>query len=155
MSNNDILRRLRYAFNLSDSKMMELFASGGQEVTRAEVSNWLKKEGTEDYKGIYDKQLATFLNGFINDRRGKREGAQPKPEKTLNNNIIFRKLKIALNLKDEDILAIMELADFKISKHELSAFFRKPGQRQYRQCKDQILRNFIYGLQDKYRKREE
>ncbi len=54
------------------------------------------------------------------------EGLQPAPEKRLTNNIVFRKLKIALNLKDEDILEIMALAHLSISKHELSAFFRKP-----------------------------
>lgn len=151
MNNSDIFRRLRFAFNFSDAKMVELFALTDVVVTREQVSHWLKKEDDPNHKGIYDKDLATFLNGFIIDRRGKREGPPPKPEKSLNNNMIFRKLKIALNLIDEDILAILELADMRISKHELSAFFRNPKQSQYRLCKDQILRNFIYGLQAKYR----
>jgi uncharacterized protein YehS (DUF1456 family) len=95
--------------------------------------------------------LAIFLNGFINDRRGKREGQQPVPEKRLTNNVIFKKLRIALNLKSEDVLDILELAPLRISKHELSAFFRKPGHKHYRQCKDQVLRNFLKGIQLKYR----
>jgi uncharacterized protein YehS (DUF1456 family) len=94
--------------------------------------------------------MAIFLNGFINEKRGKKEGVQPEPEKRLNNNIILRKLKIALNLKDEDILEILMLADLRISKHELSAFFRNPNQEQYRLCKDQVLRNFLFGMQKKY-----
>ena len=151
MNNNDILRRIRYAFDFDDTKMMALFASGGQEVSRAEISDWLKKDDNPDQKSLYDKQLATFLNGLINDKRGKREGEQPKPEKTLNNNIIFRKLRIALNLKDDDIIAIYDLVDMIISKHELSAIFRKPTQRQFRPCKDQFLRNFLHGMQLKYR----
>ena len=65
MTNNDILRRLRFAFNFDDDTMMKLFALGGQEVTRAEVSNWLKKEEDEDHVGIYDKQLAVFLLSLI------------------------------------------------------------------------------------------
>jgi uncharacterized protein YehS (DUF1456 family) len=151
MTNNDILRRIRYAFDFSDSKMIQLFAMADYEVTRGDVSDWLKKEDDPAVLSLHDKHLAIFLNGLINDRRGRKDGEQPKPEKTLNNNIIFRKLKIALNLKDEDILEILELADMRISKHELSAFFRKPDQDQYRPCKDQILRNFIQGLQIKYR----
>jgi len=75
----------------------------------------------------------------------------PEPEQRLTNNIIFRKLKIALNLKAEDILEIMKLAGIRISKHELSAFFRKPDHKNYRECKDQILRNFLKGVQIKYR----
>ncbi len=151
MKNNDILRRLRYAFDFTDSKMISLFRLGGEEVTREEVSDWLKKEDDPAFKSLHDIKLAVFLNGLINDRRGKKEGEQPKLEKELNNNIIFRKLKIALNLKEEDILAIFSLVGMNISKHEISAFFRSPEQHQYRLCKDQILRNFIQGLQLKYR----
>lgn len=151
MNNNDILRRIRYTFDFSDSIMIKIFGNAGLVVTRAEISDWLKKEDDPEYAEIYDKELAVFLTGFIIEKRGKKEGEEPKPEKKLNNNIIFRKLKIALNLKDEDILSILELADFRISKHELSAFFRNPSQNQYRLCKDQVLRNFLKGMQLKYR----
>ena len=152
MNNNDILRRLRYTFNFNDDKMIELFALADQEVTRAEISNWMKKDDDPDFKELYDKELAVFLNGFIIDRRGKKEGPAPVAEKSLNNNLIFRKLKIALNLQDDDILDILALADMRFGKHELSALFRNPNQSQFRPCKDQILRNFIHGLQLKYRK---
>ncbi len=144
------MRRIRYTFDFNDAKMIELFGLGDQEVTRAQISDWMKREDDPSYLELDDTQLAIFLNGLIVEKRGKKEGEQPAPEKRLNNNIIFRKLKIALNLKDEDILAILQLADFKISKHELSALFRKPNQEQYRPCQDQILRNFLQGLQKKY-----
>ena len=149
--NNDVLRRIRYIFDYGDDKMIALFAQAGSEVTREQVSNWLKKEDQDDYQALGDAQLAEFLNGLINDRRGKKEGAQPPLETRLTNNIIFRKLKIALDLKDDDILAILKLVDLRLSRHELSAFFRKAGHKHYRECKDQILRNFIKGLQVKYR----
>ena len=151
MNNNDILRRLRYTFDFNDDKMISLFALADHKVTRAAVSDWLKKEEDEAYKALSDKEFAIFLNGFIIDRRGKKEGPQPKPESQLNNNIIFRKLKIALALKDHDILDILASVEFRMSKHELSAFFRKPIQSQYRPCQDQILRNFLHGMQKKYR----
>ena len=151
MTNNDILRRLRYIFNFGDSKMIALFGLAGHQVTRGHISNLLKKDDDPAYHECSDHQLAIFLNGLINDKRGKKEGAQPEPESHLTNNIIFMKLKIALNLKAEDVLEIMELAGFRMSKHELSAFFRKPGHKHYRECKDQILRNFLKGMQLKYR----
>ena len=150
MTNNDILRRLRYTFDLNDNQVIAIFALAGLEVNRAQISEWLKKDDDPDYKPIYDPQLAVFLTGFIIHKRGKKEGEEPKSEKKLNNNIVFRKLKIALSLKDEDITEILELVDFRMSKHELSAFFRNPTQNQYRPCKDQVLRNFIHGLQEKY-----
>mgnify|MGYP005991183027 CR=1 FL=1 len=152
MHNNDILRRLRYNFDFSDAEMIQLFKLAEVDVDRTQISNWLKKDEDPEFDSIYDKDLAIFLNGFINLKRGKKEGEQAKPEKSLNNNIIFRKLKIALNLRDEDILEIFKLVDFRISKHELSDFFRKPDHKHYRPCKDQFLRNFLYGMQVKYRK---
>jgi uncharacterized protein YehS (DUF1456 family) len=151
MTNNDILRRIRYIFDLSDSKMIAIFSMADYEATREQISDWLKKDDDPAFKECSDTQLAVFLNGWINDRRGKREGAQPEPEKRLTNNIVFMKLRIALNLKAEDILEIMALTNLCISKHELSAFFRKPGHKHYRECKDQILRNFLKGVQLKYR----
>lgn len=152
MKNNDILRRLRYTFNFGDDKMIEIFAKGGMITSRADVSDYLKKEEEESHKSLNDRIFAMFLNGFIANFRGEKEGGIPEPEKQLNNNVIFRKLKIALNFKDEDIIDIYDLVGMRISKHELSAFFRNPSQPQYRECKDQFLRNFLEGLQVKYRK---
>ena len=151
MTKNDILRRIRYAFDFNDSKMIAIFGMADHEVTREQVSKWLKKDDDPDFEELADIDLAIYLNGLINDRRGKREGAQPEPEKRVNNNIILRKLKIALDLKAEDILEILTLSDTEISKHELSAFFRKPDHKHFRKCKDQILRKFIDGIQTKYR----
>jgi len=131
--------------------MIAVFGLADHQVTREQISNWLKKDDDPAYQKCSDIQLAIFLNGLINDKRGKKEGPQPEPEQRLTNNIIFRKLKIALNLKAEDVLEIMDLANLRISKHELSAFFRKPGHKHYRDCKDQILRNFLKGVQLKYR----
>lgn len=152
MNTNDVLRRIRYIFDINDSGMIRVFGHGGLRVTREEISDWLKKEEDPDYKACNDSQLAIFLNGFIIEKRGKKEGAdKPEAETRLTNNNIFMKLKIALNLKSEDVLEILQLAEFQLSKHELSAFFRKPGHKHYRDCKDQVLRNFLKGLQMKYR----
>ncbi|HEY5674330.1 MAG TPA: DUF1456 family protein [Malonomonas sp.] len=151
MTNNDILRRIRFIFDFNDSKMMALFGLAELQVTREQISAWLKKEEDPAHQKCSDKQLATFLNGLIIDKRGKKPGGQPEPESRLNNNIIFRKLKIALNLQAEEILEIMTLAQGRISKHELSAFFRTPEHKHFRDCNDQILRNFLKGAQLKYR----
>ena len=154
MTNNDIFRRIRYIFDYNDSKMIAVFGLADSKVTRAQVSDWLKKEDDPAFQKCSDSQLALFLNGLIIERRGKKEGAQPGPERRLNNNIIFRKLKIALDLKAEDILAILAQSDMRISKHELSALFRKPDHKHYRECNDQILRNFLNGVQLKYREKQ-
>ncbi|SMO61646.1 Uncharacterized conserved protein YehS, DUF1456 family [Saccharicrinis carchari] len=151
MNNNDVLKSLRYTFDFSDNKMIEIFGLAKVEVNRAQVSDWLKKEEDESFKTLIDSYMSAFLNGLIILKRGAKDGQAPVNEKRLNNNLILRKLKIALALKDHDMIELLSLADFKISKHEISAFFRKPGQNQYRVCKDQILRKLMFGLQKKIR----
>lgn len=152
MINNDILRRIRYTFDYSDSKMKDIFLLAESDVTREQIIAWLKREDEDGYINCTDIQFATFLNGLINEKRGKKESNQIKPEKRLTNNIIMIKLKIALNLKSDDVIEILDLSGLRISKHELSAFFRKETHKNYRTCKDQILRNFLNGMQLKYRK---
>lgn len=150
MTNNDIIRRLRYLFNYNDDKMVSLFKLADYDVERAVVTTWLKKEDNPLAKEITDKELAIFLNGLIIEKRGKRDGPPPEPEDPLSNNMILQKLKIALNLKSDDILELFDLVGVKLSKHELSAFFRKPDHKSYRDCLDQYLRNFMNALQKKY-----
>lgn len=154
MINNDILRRIRYIFDYDDAKMIEIFALADTEVRRGHIISWLLKEDEPSYQECNDRMLATFLNGLICEKRGKREGPQPKPEKFVTNNLILKKLRIALELQSEDIIEILKLADFELSASELGSFFRKPGHRNYRICKDQVLRNFLMGLQIKLRGNE-
>jgi uncharacterized protein YehS (DUF1456 family) len=154
MTNSDLIRTIRYIFDFKDRKMVDLFEAGGLEVKREQVANWLKREEEPFFETIVDIDLAAFLNGFIVENRGKKGGDEPKAEKTLTNNIVFRKLRIALDLKEDDVLEILSSVGMHISPHELSAFFRKPSQAQYRPCKDQILRNFLGGLEKRYRKED-
>lgn len=155
MNKNDILRRVRYILDLSDKKMIQLFASVDHAVSIEQLHAWFRDEENPNFKRIKDRELSLFLNSLIDDRRGKKEGASPQIEKKLTNNNIFMKLKIALDLKAEDVLEVLELAGLTISKHELSALFRKPGHKHYRECKDQIMRNFLMGLQLKFRPKED
>lgn len=151
MTNNDILRRIRYTFDLKDSAVIDILALGDIDVTEEQVAAWLKREEDDGFLEMSDREMVAFLNGFINLKRGKRDGAQPPPEERLNNNMVMQKLRIALNLQAEGVLEILELADFRLSKHELSAFFRKPANKNYRECKDQVLRRFLLGLQLQFR----
>ena len=151
MTTNDILRRTRYAFDYNDIQMMEFFASGGMQVTREQVKSWLLRDEYDGFVAATHEELATFLNGFINAKRGKKEGVQPVAEKILTNNIVLRKFKIAMNWRDEDILETLMLGDMKFSKHELSALFRKPTHTHYRLCKDQLIRKLLIGMHRRYR----
>lgn len=145
------MRRVRYIFDIKDTEIIEYFGTYKKEISRSQLDKWLLKDDHPDQVSLYDIDLAIFLNGFISAKRGQKEGELPKPEKTLNNNIILRKLKIALNLKDVDIIEIMDKADMRISKPELNAFFRREDHKHYRRCLDQFLRSFLQGCQIKYK----
>ncbi len=147
MTNNDIFRLLLSTFDLNEGAVIKIFALADFKTTQEQVATWLKNEDDEAFIKLIDTELAIFLNGFINFKRGKRDGGQAKPEGHLNNNMIFQKLRIALNLKTEDILNILELADFHLSKHELSALFRKPANKHYKKCRDETLQFFLQGIQ--------
>lgn len=151
MTNNDILKRIRYILDLSDIKMIEIFSHAELNIDRSTVSNWLKKEEDPLSEDITDRELSIFLNGLVIEKRGKREGPLPEIEDPLSNNVILRKLKIAFNLKTTDILELFASIGKKISKHELSSFFRHPENKSYRLCMDQYLRHFLNALQAKYR----
>ncbi|MFM4704482.1 DUF1456 family protein [Aeromonas crassostreae] len=153
MTNNDILRRLRYALNISNDQMVEMFAKGNLPVTHAQLHSWLMKEAEEGevqeagFAACPDSALSQFLDGMIAVRRGVKEDAPPQQiPNRINNNLILRKLRIALNFKEEDMLATLKAADFKLSKSELSALFRAKDHKHYQDCGDQILRNFLLGL---------
>ncbi|MRI01984.1 DUF1456 family protein [Kriegella sp. EG-1] len=64
----------------------------------------------------------------------------------MTNNDVLKKLRVALRLRDDEIVEILALVDFKISKSELGALFRNEDHPNYRECGDQILRNFLNGL---------
>jgi|SRR5690625_4317869 len=154
MTNNDILRRLRFLFDYNDQEMIDIFALAEYEVDKTDVVDWLAKEDAPLFKEISDTELAIFLNGVIIEKRGRRDGPLPEPEHPLTNNMILQKLRIALKLTSDDILALFASVDVNLSKHELSAFFRNPKHRSYRECLDQYLRNFLTALQKQKLKRQ-
>lgn len=154
MINNDILRRVRYALEINDSSMIEIFKQADYHMALPELISLLKKDDEQGFMECSDKIMEHFLNGLIYSRRGKiesKQGQDKKTNSTLSNNTILKKLRIALELREEDMLEIMEIADMKVSKSELTALFRKEGHKNYKDCGDQFLRNFIKGLTIRYR----
>jgi uncharacterized protein YehS (DUF1456 family) len=149
MTNNDLLRRLRYALNLNGTLIAEICALGGGDIGPADVLKLLKKEDESGFVACDDSLLSSFLDGLIIHKRGPREPmtvSLQAPAGVLNNNLILRKLRIALELNDSDMLDIFRQAGVALSKPELSALFRAEGHRNYKECGDQLLRNFVRGL---------
>ncbi len=147
MTNNDILRGVRYILNVSETKLIEIIALTGFKVSTEDLSAFLKQEHEEGYKNCGDKVLSQFLDGLVIYKRGKKVNAPDQPfEISLTNNMILKKLRVAFELKDDDIVQLIGKAGLKVSKSELGAFFRKPDHRNYRDCGNQFLRNLLKGM---------
>ncbi len=139
-------------FDLNDQLILSVFKLGGCEVTKPELAAWMLSEEKPEFVLCEDEKLARFLNGLIIHKRGAKGEGIPEPESILSNNIMLRKLKIALNLQAEDLLEILKLSDVTLSKHELSALFRRPDHKNYRECSDQLFDNLLEGMEQRYRK---
>ena len=147
MIHNDVLRSVRYMLDISDAKVVEIIGLGGLEVSKTDITHYLKKDEEEGFVHCPDQVMAHFLDGLVIFKRGKDESRPPLPiELPITNNIILKKLRVAFELKEDDMHAILKAADFPVSKPELSALFRKFGHNNYRPCGDQLLRNFLKGL---------
>ena len=146
MINNDILRRISKTLNVSNEKILAIFTLGQCAVTTEQLTDFFKEKDDSAYQELSDAQLASFLNGLIIEKRGKKDGPEHPIEQVLSNNAIFNKLKIALSLKADEVLAIFALAELTLSKYELSAFFRNVNHKHYRQCSDEVLSTFLKGL---------
>lgn len=157
LKNNDILRRVRYALDLKDSTMVKIFEYGGMKYSKEEIKNILKREEEDDFLKCNNKMLEAFLEGFIILKRGKQKQDPNKKVEVAKitknniNNVILRKLRIALSLKSDDMLHILKLAGVEISPSELSAIFRKEDHKNYRECGDRYVRNFLKGMVIYYR----
>ncbi|ASG28072.1 DUF1456 family protein [Fusobacterium polymorphum] len=150
MTNNDFLRRLRYALNIKDNVMVQIFKKGNIVLTREDVIDYLKKDIDEGFKKLNNNDLIAFLDGLIIQKRGKREDGIPIPQvkvtKNNLNNILLRKLRIALSFKSYDMIKIFKLGGVEISEGELSALFRSEDHKNYKECGDKYIRVFLKGL---------
>ena len=147
MTNNTVLRGVRYLLNVPDAKMREIVALTGTGVKASDMDAYLKKEEEPGYIECPDLVMASFLNGLILFKRGRDE-TKPLPplETPITNNIVLKKLRVAFQLKDTDIITLIQKSGLSLTKTELSAFFRQPDHRNYRECHDQYLRNLLKGL---------
>jgi uncharacterized protein YehS (DUF1456 family) len=152
VTHNDLLRRLRWALDLSDAALRETFAAGGAAVEPAQLANLLRADDDPAQRPLSDDLFGAFLDGLVALRRGRRDGEPPRAPAPMNNNRVLRALRIALQLTDKEMIEVMGLADIRVSRGELSALFRAEGHDNYRVCGDQFVRNFVKGLGLRHRR---
>jgi len=149
MINNDVLRSMRYALDLSDNHVVVLceLADPAFPVTTADAHAWLRQDNEPGFEPCSDAALAHVLDGLIVHLRGRDE-SQPRRaiETRIDNNLILKKLRVAFQLRDIDLQEIFQSAGFAVTKPELSAVFRQRDHKNFRRAGDQLLRYFLKGL---------
>ena len=154
MINNDVMRSIRYMLDLGDARVVEItrLADPDFPLDKADIPALLKRDGEDGAVICSDRVMAHFLDGLILHYRGRDESQPPRPVETrITNNLVLKKLRVAFQLKDVDMHDIFQAAGFPLTKPELTALFRQPGHKHYRPCGDQILRNFLKGLNLRFR----
>jgi uncharacterized protein YehS (DUF1456 family) len=149
MINNDILRSIRYMLDLSELKVVQItkLADADFALEKSQVMAYLKKDDDPEYQDCSDAVLAHFLDGLVIHYRGRDPNFPARPmEARVTNNLVLKKLRVAFELKDSDILQAFADAGFNVTKPEVSALFRQADHRNFRACGDQMLRNFLKGL---------
>lgn len=161
MNNNERLMRLKNALNIDDAGMIEIFKLGYMEFSTEEIN----KMCLVAYENYSDEEKAAvkvcendifeaFLNGFIILKRGENESDKGKPRPLMLgekdrknvNNVLLKKMKIALSLTNDDLIDIFESVGTTTSNRELSPIFRKEGHKHYKKCSDAFALAFIDGI---------
>jgi len=155
MRNDDVIQSIRYMLDLNDIEIANILKLRGYKPERGEVAQIFKSQNLPDGEKGEDCShvlMGHFLDGLIYHERGKNKKHPPRPIKTpVTNNIVLKKLRVAFKLQENDMHNILERGGFSISKHEMSALFRRKGHKNYRECGDQILRYFLKGLTEHLR----
>ncbi|TVQ06213.1 MAG: DUF1456 family protein [Balneolaceae bacterium] len=155
MRNDDVIKSIRFILDVNDAAIAEILKLGGYNPSRDEVA-YIFEEPAENKEKVDITHTITahFLDGLIIHKRGKDDKYPPRPITVpVNNNTVLKKLRVAFQLRDEDIIQILKETGFNISKNELSALFRDNKHRNFKICGDQLLRYFLKGLAMRERKR--
>ena len=155
MTNNEVIKSVRYTLEIKNKEVLQMIQACGVELTILDVVNLLKNEEDEGFLECSTETIYAFLDGLILQRRGPIDGPVKKiSTSTIDNNTILRKLRIAFEMRDTDLIATIESVGLRISKSELSALFRAPSHKNFIKCGDQFLRNFLKGLTHRFRPNE-
>ncbi len=152
MTNNEVMKSVRYSLDIKNKEVVQMIKDGGVELTVLDVVDLLKKDDEEEFIECPAETLHAFLDGLILERRGPSDGPAKKfSTANINNNMVLRKLRIAFEMKDTDMISTMKSVGFSVSKGEISALFRAPSHKHFKKCGDQFLRNFLKGVAHGFR----
>jgi len=151
LNTNNILYKIQKALNLNSNEILKAYELEAYKMESTHLDSLLKRRQDKDFKLCSYEELGVFLDGLVTLKRG------PSPKKSdtneaveLTNNLILKKLRIALELKEAETEIIFSLGEAELSKQQLASLFRKEGHKNFKECSDELLMAFLDGLDEFY-----
>lgn len=156
INTNDTLFRIHKALNLSIKQMIEAYTLEEYKIEGSHIESLMARKRDKNFILCSYEELGIFLDGLVTLKRGVSPKKAPIQESVeLTNNLVLKKLRIALELKESDVEIIFGLADISLSKQQLASLFRKETHKNFRACSDSLLVSFLEGLDEFYYSGEE
>ena len=148
-STNEMLFRIQKALNLSQNEMIEAYKLAEYNIEVSHLENLLKKHQDKGYEVCSYEELGVFLDGLVTLKRGENPNKSKNNKVvSLTNNLILKKLRVALEMKEPEIEIVFGLAEVELSKQQLASLFRKETHKNFKPCSDELLMSFLEGLDE-------
>ena len=145
-----VIQSLKEALNLNRKQILHIYSLENFIMDSKRLDDILKNPNKKSAKEATYEELGVFLDGLFQYKRGEKPTIPQDIEVELDNNLILKKIRSALNLKEYEIAIIFELADFKISKSQIKDIFRSNNHPKLKYCDDKTLKAFLEGLNEFY-----
>ena len=156
MKINDILFKIKTALSLTDKEIEEMYRLAGLEMSQERIKSILKRHQDKGFSEATYEELGLFLDGLVLLKRGEPSITRDADEVVeLTNNLILKKLRVAMNLKESELVIVFALAEVVLTKRQIGSLFRKEGGKNFKACSDELLFAFIDGLDEFYYNGEE
>lgn len=150
ISTNEILYRIHKALNLSIDEIIKAYELEEYKMEASHLGALLKRRQEDGFMLCSYEELGVFLDGLVTLKRGPSPKKKSEEAVELTNNLILKKLRIALELKESETEIIFGLAEVELSKQQLASLFRKEGHKNFKACSDELLMAFLEGLDEFY-----
>jgi len=150
LKTNEILSKIQKALTLTNSEILEAYKLADYEMSEEHLLSLLTSDKESGFVECSYEELGLFLDGFIILRRGPNPKKQKSTQTELTNNLILKKLRIALELKEAETEIIFSLGEVELSKQQLASLFRNTNNKNYKECSDELLMGFLDGIDEFY-----
>jgi len=156
MQINDILFKLKTALSIDNESLIKAYALAEYEMKEERLNSILKRRQDKGYEDATYEELGVFLDGLVLLKRGPSDKVANDDEVVaLTNNLILKKVRVAMELKEPELVILFALAEVSLTKRQIGSLFRKEGGKNFKECSDELLIKFLEGLDEFYYDGEE